>query len=79
MESILRHIMPLVINSLGYGHTHTHTYTHTNTHTYRHLPRNNFKKSGVHGRRTPGLKISFNLTTLLKLVALVFAQVLNLI
>ena len=25
--------MPLVINSLGGGHTHTHTHTHTSTHT----------------------------------------------
>ena len=32
MESILCHIMPLVINSLGGGHTHTHTHTHTQTH-----------------------------------------------
>ena len=25
--------MPLVINSLGRGHTHTHTKKHTHTHT----------------------------------------------
>ena len=28
------HITPLVINSLGGGHTHTHTHTHMQTHTY---------------------------------------------
>ena len=31
MGSISHHIMSLVINSLGSGHTHTHT--HANTHT----------------------------------------------
>ena len=36
MGSILHHIMPLVINSLGGGHTHTHTHKHTNTHTKTH-------------------------------------------
>ena len=34
MESILRHITSLVINSLRVD-KHTHTHTHTNTHTYR--------------------------------------------
>ena len=31
--------MPLVINSLGGGHTntHTHTHIHTHTHTYTHI------------------------------------------
>ena len=33
MESISCHIMPLVINSLGGGHTHTHTHTQTQTQT----------------------------------------------
>ena len=28
MGSISHHITPLVINSLGGGHTHTHTHTH---------------------------------------------------
>ena len=32
MRSISRHIMPLVINDLGGGHTHTHT--HANTHIH---------------------------------------------
>ena len=45
MRDISYHIMPLVINSLGRGHTHTHT---DNPH------RVNFKKQGV--RRLPGLK-----------------------
>ena len=43
--------MPLVINSLGGGHT----YTHTNMHTYRCLHRINFKKQGTH-QPQPGLK-----------------------
>ena len=49
MGSISLHIIPLVINSIGGGHTHTHTHTntHTNTHTYRRLNTNNFKKPGV--------------------------------
>ena len=44
MKSISRHIMPLVMNSLGSGHTHTrkHTLTHTdNPH------RIDFKKAGA--------------------------------
>ena len=46
--------MPLVINSLGGGHTHT------NTHTYRHPHRNNFKKPGAHWPKAdvPGLTSS---------------------
>ena len=40
MRSIARHIMALVINSLGHGHTHTNT--HTND-----LHSINFKKPGV--------------------------------
>ena len=40
MGSISRHIMPLVISSLGGGHTHKHT--------YRCPHRSNFKKPGVH-------------------------------
>ena len=35
MESISRHITPLVINSLGGGHTHTHTQTQTHIQTIR--------------------------------------------
>ena len=56
MRSISCHIMPLVINSLGGGHTHTNTHTHT--HAYRRLHRNNFKKPGARrpAAGAPGLK-----------------------
>ena len=49
MEFISRHIMPLVIDSLGGGHTHTQTHTHTDD-----PHRINFKKPGA-GRHAPGL------------------------
>ena len=61
------YITPLVINSLGCGHTDTHTHTHTDTHrhtdTRMHTDnphRNNFKKPGVSqpAAGAPGLKIS---------------------
>ena len=57
MRSISRHITPLVINSLGGGHTHTrkHTHTHTHTHIQTFTDRSNSKKpstrrpvAGVH-------------------------------
>ena len=49
------HIMPLVINSLGRGHTHTSTHTHTHTNMHTNDPhRINFKKPGG----APGLKTS---------------------
>ena len=83
MRSLSRHIMPLVINSLGGGHTHkdthtkTHTHTHKNTHTHRHTDtqayrcshRNNFRKPGAHRPAVgaPGLKWNF-VFTLKKLV-----------
>ena len=35
MGSISHHIMPLIINSLGGGHTHTQTHKHTYT-AYAH-------------------------------------------
>ena len=56
MRSISRHIMPLVINSLGGGHIRT--YTHINMHT-DDLHRINFKKPGelACGQRAPGLKM----------------------
>ena len=41
MGSISHHIAPLVISSLGGGHTHTHK------HIYRRPHRNNFKKPGM--------------------------------
>ena len=34
MGFMSRHITPLVINSLGGGHTQTHTYTYTHTHKH---------------------------------------------
>ena len=37
--SISHHITPIVINSLGGGHTNTHTHTHTHTHTKKHAYR----------------------------------------
>ena len=46
MGSISRHITPLVINSLGGGHTRKHTHTHIHTHT-DDPHRINFKKPGV--------------------------------
>ena len=45
MGSISHHITPLVINSLGGGHTHTHKHTHANTHTF--ADRSNSKKPGA--------------------------------
>ena len=54
MEFISHHISPLVIDSLGGGHTHTHTHKHTSTHTntqsHTHTDnphRTNFKKPGA--------------------------------
>ena len=47
MGFISRHITPLVINSLGGGHTHTSTHTHT----YIRLHRNNFKNQARAGHR----------------------------
>jgi len=40
--SILHHITPLVINSLGGGHTHTHTYMYTDI-----MDKSNFKKPAL--------------------------------
>jgi len=42
--SISHHIMPLVINSLGGGHTHTCTHARTNTDI---MDKSNFKKPGA--------------------------------
>ena len=57
MGSISRHITPLVINSLGGGHTHTHANTQIHTHT-DDPHRINFKKPGTHRPMagTAGLK-----------------------
>ena len=52
MGSISHHITPLVINSLGGGHTHTRIHPH----------RNNTKKPGARWPKAgaPGLKIPKN-------------------
>ena len=51
MGSISHHITPLVINSLGGGHTHKHAYRRLQTKQFletRHTP--------AAGQRVPGLK-----------------------
>jgi len=59
--------MPLVINSLGGGHTHTHTHRHTHTHTrtqtYSHRGQKQFQETSrvlAFGWCVPGLKIKDN-------------------
>ena len=56
VESISRHIMLLVINSLGGGHTHTHAHKHTCIHL---RIESNSKKPGTRrlAAGAPGLKI----------------------
>ena len=50
-RSISHHITPLVIHSLGGGHTDTHTHSRIHPH------RSDFKKPGARcGRHAPGLK-----------------------
>jgi len=54
--SISHHITPLVINSLGGGHTHTQTYSHCR--------QKQFKETShvqAEGQRTPGLKNRSNI------------------
>ena len=53
MGSISRHITPLVINSLGGGHTHTrkHTYRRSRTGSIQET-----RRAPAAGRRAPGLK-----------------------
>ena len=58
--SISHHITPLVINSLGGGHTHANTHMHT------FVDRSNSKKPGA-GRSAPGLKTVRVLRSLKKL------------
>ena len=56
-ESKSRYITPLVINSLGGGHTDTQTHTHT--HTYQRRGQKQFQETRhvpACGRRAPGLK-----------------------
>ena len=50
--SISHHITPLVINSLGGGHTHTHAYRHRGQKQFQETSR-----APAFGRRAPGLKI----------------------
>ena len=50
MRSISRHITPLVISSLGCGHTHTQTRTPT-------IRTGSILRNQARGRRAPGLKI----------------------
>jgi len=65
--SISHHIMPLVINCLGGGHTHAHAHTHRHTQTHRHTHMQAYSHHGqkqfqetshapAEGWRTPGLK-----------------------
>jgi len=49
--SISHHIMPLVINSLGGGHTHTHTYSHRRQKQFQETSR-----VPAFGQHAPGLK-----------------------
>jgi len=51
-SSISHHITPLVINSLGGGHTHTHAYRHRGQKQFQETMR-----APTFGRRAPGLKI----------------------
>ena len=57
MESILCHIKPLVINSLGGGHTHTHV--HTQTHAYKCSQTEAILSNQVDWH-APGLKNSYH-------------------
>ena len=59
MGSISHHIIPLVVHSLGGGHTHTHTNTHKLTRIQTFTDRNNSKKPGTsrHTADVPGLKM----------------------
>ena len=65
MGSISRHITPIVINSLGGGHTHTYANTHTDD-----PHRINCKKPGV-CQRVPGLKILQTISILSKVIIMV--------
>ena len=47
MGSTSRHITPLVINSLGGGHTHINTHMHTHINIQKFADRSDYKKPGV--------------------------------
>ena len=49
MGSISHHIMPLVINSLGGGHTHVNTHTYA----YRHLQTEAILRTAMYGVIVP--------------------------
>ena len=57
MGFISRHIMPLVINSLGGGHTHmrVHVHTHTHTHTHTLHGQTNYRHAGQRMTHETGL------------------------
>ena len=73
MESISCHITPLVINSLGSGHTHTHTHTQTQTktqtqtHTHIDVHTETILRNQVHTRRRPARAWFKNITHFLSL------------
>ena len=54
MGSISRHIMPLVITSLGGGHTDTQTHTHTHCGQDQSIET---RRAPAYGWRSPGLTI----------------------
>ena len=54
MGSISRHITPLVISSLGDGHTDTHTHIHTLRGQDQYLET---RRMPAFGRHAPGLKM----------------------
>ena len=64
-SSISHHITPLVINSLGGGHTHTHTHTHARTHasiltSWTKAISRNQSRAGLRPTRAWFNKIKFN-------------------
>ena len=57
MGFISHHIIPLVINSLGGGHTHTHIHEHTQTDVHTETILRNQAHAGHTGQRAPVSKI----------------------
>ena len=52
------YITPLVINSLGGGHTNTHTHTHTHTQAYRHSRTEAILRNQASGLKTKTYQLS---------------------
>ena len=52
---ISHHMTPLVINSLGGGHTHTHTHTCKHTHTHTHAYRRSQTETILRNQARAGL------------------------